>query len=146
MRKSLFYLLLLLLLSCGPKVHFIKVGNQEYPSREKGELVLVYLNDERPEREYKVIGMVFIEIDRPILFSSETPDSKVIEKLQEEARKHGAHAIIDLEIASDIRVLPDPDELTDIRKMKRAQAKAIVFVEQGNAAIESFNNRKESRR
>ncbi|NUQ40678.1 MAG: hypothetical protein HUU32_04725 [Calditrichaceae bacterium] len=146
MRKSLFYLLLLLLLSCGPKVHFIKVGNQEYPSREKGEAVLVYLNGERPEREYKVIGMVFIEIDRPILFSSETPDSKVIEKLQEEARKHGAHAIIDLEIASDIRVLPDPDELTDIRKMKRAQAKAIVFVEQGNAAIESINNRKESRR
>ncbi|MCK6618939.1 MAG: hypothetical protein L6Q94_00380 [Calditrichia bacterium] len=106
----------------------------------------MYLNGERPEREYKVIGMVFIEIDRPILFSSETPDSKVIEKLQEEARKHGAHAIIDLEIASDIRVLPDPDELTDIRKMKRAQAKAIVFVEQGNAAIESINNRKESRR
>lgn len=145
MRKGILSILLLLL-SCGPKVHFIKVGNQEYPSREKGEPVLVYLNDERPEREYKVIGMVFIEIDRPILFSSETPDSKVIEKLQEEARKHGAHAIIDLEIASDIRVLPDPDEVTDIRKMKRAQAKAIVFVEQGNAAIESINNPKESRR
>jgi len=136
MRKSIFYLLLLLLISCGPKVHFIKVGNQEYPPREKGELVQVYLDDERPEREYKVIGMVFVETDRPILFSSETPDWKMIEKLQAEARKHGAHAIIDLEIASDIQVLPDPDEVTDVRKMKRAQAKAIVFVEQESSAME----------
>jgi hypothetical protein len=129
MRKGILSLLLLLL-ACGSKIHFIKVGNQEYPPREKGEPVLVYLSNERPEKEYKIIGMVFVETDRPILFSSETPDPEIIDLLQKGAGKHGAHAIIDLEIASDIQVLPDPDQVADIRKMKRAQAKAIVFIEQ----------------
>ncbi len=135
MRKGILSLLLLLL-ACGPKVHFIKVGNQEYPPREKGELIQVYLGNDQPEKEYKVIGMVFIKTDRPILFSSETLDSEIIEKLQEEARKHGAHAIIDVGIASDTQILPDPDQITDIRKTKRARAKAIVFTEQGSAIIE----------
>jgi len=127
MRKGIVSLLLLFL-ACGPKAHFIEVGDQQYPRRQKGEPVQVYFGDDQPEKEYKIIGIVFIETDRPIL-SSETMDSEIIEKFQEEARKHGAHAIIDVGIASDTHTLP-------LRKTKHARAKAIVFTERDSTTIE----------
>ena len=131
-KKLLLLLLLLLILGCGPKVHFIKVGNEYYPPKQNDYEVLVFLNDVRPEKEYKVVGMVFIETESALLFPPQISDSKVINKLKKEAKKRGADAIIDLKITSDTQVLPDNFMTAEVKRMKRAQAKAIVFINNNN--------------
>jgi hypothetical protein len=131
-KKFLALLPLFFLWGCGPKVHFIQVGEDDYPGKPKDYEVLIYWGDNKPEKEYRVIGMVFIETDSPILFSPQISDSKVVNALKKEAKKHGADAIMDFTITSGYENLPDPDFVIDIRKTKRAEAKAVVFVEQEN--------------
>ena len=130
-KKFLVLYLLLFLWGCGPTVHFIQVGKNDYPGKPKDYEILVFFEGDKPEKDYRVIGMVFIDTDSPLLFSPQIPDSKVVNALKKEAKKHGADAIIDLKVTSDYEKLPDPDLLViDIRKTKRAEAKAIIFVEE----------------
>jgi hypothetical protein len=117
--KKLSILILLSFFSCAPKVHFIKVGWTIYPPKPNEYEILVFREGSKPEKEYRVVGMVFT-----------ASDSKILNQLKKEAKKHGADAIIDLKIISNYENLPDPDTIIDRRKTKRAEAKAVVFVEE----------------
>lgn len=132
MRKKLIVLLtLLMVLGCGPQVHFINVGNEEYLPKPKDYNVQVYFNDVLPEREYKVIGMVFFEDETGLLSSYLVTHPKIINRLKKEAKKRGADAIIVSKISSDHELVPDPNARLDInvKIMKRAEAQAIVFTD-----------------
>jgi hypothetical protein len=128
--KKLSILILLSFFSCAPKVHFIKVGWTIYPPKPNEYEILVFREGSKPEKEYRVVGMVFTEVASDILDPFQASDSKILNQLKKEAKKHGADAIIDLKIISNYENLPDPDTIIDRRKTKRAEAKAVVFVEE----------------
>lgn len=136
----LLFLFLFLILSCGPKVHFIKVGNTDYPSRRKDRNIPVFLAGRTIEKEYRVIGMMFIETETDFfsLTESEISDLEIIKKLKKEAGKYGADALIDLKITSDTELIPDGFLSVDVKQMKRVQAKAVIFV---NDKKEKQNNK-----
>ncbi|MFQ5641949.1 MAG: hypothetical protein ACE5IR_28575 [bacterium] len=133
MYKKLLILLPLLVLGCAPQgllIHFMKVGDKQYPPKPKDYEVLVFINDERPQREYEVIGIVLVEADYERWFLQKTSDQEVLNRLKKEARKHGADALIDVKIA--LRDKPDPDaslSFLDGKLMKQAEAMAIVFID-----------------
>ena len=118
----------LLLYGCGPKVHFIPVSDNIYPGKSDNFDVLIFWGEDKPDMEYKVIGMVFIETQCPILFPPEVPDSKLINSIKKEARKRGADAVLDFKIDSGFVNIPDPDTIIDRRKTKRVEAKLVSFV------------------
>ena len=129
-KKFLLFPLLLFIVECGPTAHFIKVGKDDYPVKPEDYEVLVFWGNTKPEREYRVIGLVFVETESQNLFPSEVTDPEVVNSLKKEAKKHGAEAIMDLKITSGYENLPDPDKFFDRRKTKRAEAKAVVFIEE----------------
>lgn len=127
MYKKLSILVLFFLISCAPKVNFIKVGRTNYPPKPKEYEVLVFWEDSKPEKEYKIAGMVFIEVAYDVLDPFQISDSKILNLLKKEAKKHGADALIDFQLTSDLMVLLDPDAIIDPKKTKYARAKAIIF-------------------
>lgn len=129
-RKFLLLPLLLFIFGCGSTAHFIKVGQDDYPGKPEDYEILVFWGNTKPEREYRVIGLVFVETESQNLFPAKVLDSEVVNSLKKEAMKHGADAIIELKITSGYENLPDPDTFYDRRKIKRAEAKAVVFVEE----------------
>jgi hypothetical protein len=129
MCKKFSILILFLLFSCAPKVHFIKVGQTNYPPKPDEYEVLVFNEDSKPEGEYRVIGMVFIEVAYGVLDPFKISDSKIVKQLKKKAKKYGADAIIDLRLTSDLTVIPDPDTIIDPKKIKYARSKAIVFTD-----------------
>jgi hypothetical protein len=51
MRKNfLSFLLVLFFFGCGPKLHFVKVGKEEYPKKPIDYEVIVFFHNEKPER------------------------------------------------------------------------------------------------
>ena len=124
----LYSLLGILILSCAPKVHFIPVSDNIYPGKQDDFDVLIFWGNDKPDMEYRVIGMIFIETNSPILFPPEVPDSKLITSIKKEARKRGADAVLDFKIDSGFVNIPDPDTFIDRRKTKRVEAKLVVFV------------------
>lgn len=132
MPQKIFTVLLFFFMAfgCGPQVHFIKVGSEHYPAKPEDYEVLVFISDERPEQDYKVIGMVFVEAEPDDLFSRQASDPKIVGHLKTEAKKHGADAIIDVHIVLGNK--PDPEATLPFLEnsaVKRAEAKAIVFVD-----------------
>jgi len=120
MYKSFIVLFFLLLIGCGASVKdFVNSGPEKYPPKPAGYDVLVFFEGDRPTREFKVIGMVHAEkeANTKIRWDIVRPDD-VIKLLKEEARKHGADAIIDVKISSAEHRRRD---------WKRGEAKAIVF-------------------
>ena len=53
-----------------------------------------------------------------------------MKQLKKEAKRHGADALIDFQLTSDLTLLIDPDTIIDPKKIKYARAKAIVFIEE----------------
>jgi hypothetical protein len=107
----------------------MQVGNKHYPPKPGDYEVVVFISDEPPEKEYEVIGMVFVEAE------PEISDPKIVSHLKKEAKIHGADAIIDFHIALGSQ--PDPAALIpvlDTNLMKRAEAKAIIFIENEGTA------------
>ncbi len=126
MNKKFLTLLLLLVFGCGPQVHiqFMQVGNKYYPPKPGDYEVVVFISDEPPEKEYEVIGMVFVETE------SEISDPEIVNHFKNEAKKYGADAIIDVHIVLESQ--PDADatiSFLDTHLVKRAEAKAIVFID-----------------
>ena len=119
-------LLLLVTLGCGPKVHFMKVGSESYPPKPADE-VLVFRDGERPDKEYKVIGMVFVEVEAGLLQSRQLSDPKTINSLKKAAGKRGADAIFDLQFSTEPQVQPESSTAFNVQLLKCAEAKAIVF-------------------
>ena len=136
-KKLIILLTFLMVIGCGPQVHlhFINVGNEKYPPQPKDYDVQVFFDDVLPEREYKVIGMVFLEDETGLLFSYPLTDPKIINRFKKEAKQQGADAIIVVKIASDLELVPTTIVPLDInvKQMKRAEAKAIVFTNDNNA-------------
>ncbi len=134
MRNKLFVLLLFLVFGCGPQAHFLKVSHKNYPPKPDKYDILVFLDDMQPEKEYEVIGTVIFEDESGVLFSHKISDSKLINRLKNEARKRGADALIDIEIDSDHEIVPTEGNLlgVGVRLAKRVIAKAIVFKENIN--------------
>lgn len=84
MKRLYTYLILLLLAqSCSFSTHYLQTGANYYPPT-RPELVKVYSNDLKVP--YTVIG--------PVAASVNLNESKVLEKLKEEAASMGADAII----------------------------------------------------
>ncbi|GAB4376086.1 MAG: hypothetical protein Kow0042_22060 [Calditrichia bacterium] len=121
-------LLLFFFIACAPKVHFIKVGRTNYPPKPEKYEMLVFGENAKPEKEYKVVGMVFIEVATDLLDPFRISDSKIVRQLKKMAKKQGADAIIDLRLTSDLTMIPDLDTIIDPKKIKYARAKAIVFI------------------
>jgi uncharacterized protein YbjQ (UPF0145 family) len=71
--------------------------------------------------------MVFVDTEVDML--SQTSDPQIIEALKSKAKKHGADALIGLRIVSDYQEIPDWDVWKEEIKTKRAEAKAIIFME-----------------
>lgn len=128
-KKIGWFLLSLFIISCGPKVHFITVGRERFPAKEKEAEILVFYTKEKPKQKYKVVGLLFVEDITPTLFPPQVSDPKIIKAFTKAAKKYGADAIIDLKIISGHKNIPDTDRFIDIRKIKRAEAKAIKFIE-----------------
>ena len=120
-------LLLLFIAGCGPKIHFIKVGRDIYPSKPGDVDIIVYLKDKLPEKEYRIIGMVHLESESSSS-SQKITKSEIVRLFKKEARRRGADAIIDFKIASGYTGLSNPYIYTDRRKIRRAEAKLIIFI------------------
>jgi uncharacterized protein YbjQ (UPF0145 family) len=119
-----------MVIACGPKVHFLKVGRADYPPKAKDFEVIVYFDDREIDREYKVVGMLFVEITADLLSTYQFSDPEVIEQLKKEARKRGADAITELRLTTEPQIMSDPETIIDVKKVKYAQAKAITFIEE----------------
>ena len=119
-------LLLFVALGCGPKVHFMKVGSESYARKPEDE-VIVFRDGERPDKEYKVIGMVFVEVEAGLLQSRQLSDPKTINSLKKAAGKRGADAIFDLQFSTEPQIYPESNTAFNVQLLKRAEAKAIVF-------------------
>ena len=136
-KKLITLLILFMFISCGPQVqlHFIDVGDEQYLPKPEGYDVQVFYTDSLPEREYRVIGMVYLEDESYAIIPYLVTDPKIIKLFKIEARKKGADAIIIAKIASDTEVLPAPHATLDfgLKKVKRGEAKAIVFTNGSNA-------------
>ncbi len=138
MHKRLMILLIFsVAVGCGPQVQllFVDVGNEEYMSKPSGYDIQVFSSDLPPQREYKVIGMIFLEDESGALIPHLVSDPQIVNLFKKEARKQGADAIIVERIASDTDVVPDPSAPLDfgLKAIKRAEAKAIVFTDDNNA-------------
>ena len=117
--------LLVVALGCGPKVHFMKVGVEDYPPKPADEVV-VFL-DEKPDRDYKVIGMVFVEVEAGLLQTGKLSNPKTINSLKKAAGKRGADAIFDFQFSTEPQIYPESNTSFNVQMLKRAEAKAIVF-------------------
>ncbi|HEX9653726.1 MAG TPA: hypothetical protein VGA99_08440 [bacterium] len=120
-------LLLFMALGCGPKVQFLKVGTESYPRKPADYEVIVFPPGERPNKEYKVIGMVFVEVEAGLLQWRELSDPKTINHLKKAAGKRGADAIFDLQFSTEPQVQPESSTAFNVQLLKCAEAKAIVF-------------------
>ncbi len=134
MRKILLLFLIIMSSGCySRKAHFIQHGYESYPPKPDDYEVLVFDKGEEPDREYTVIGLVVVDSKSGLIFSGMTTYEKIIELLKKEARKHGADAIMDIQIQKDTDLVQknidlDPDaDIIDIESTKRIEAKAIVF-------------------
>lgn len=120
MRKSFVVLFVFLLCGCGATVKdFVRSGPDTYPPKPDGYNVLVFFEGNRSTKEFEVIGMVYAEKEATtaVRWDVVKPE-EVIQLLKEEARKHGAEAIIDVKITSSEHRRRD---------WKRGEAKAIIF-------------------
>lgn len=118
-------LLLLGAIGCGPKVHFMRVGSGSYPPKPADEVV-VFL-DQKPDRDYKVIGMVFIEVEAGLLQTGKLSDPKTINRLKKAAGKRGADAVFDFQFSTEPQIYHESNTGFNVQMLKRAEAKAIVF-------------------
>jgi len=139
MHKIFLPVLLMMLIACGPKVHFLKVGRADYPPKANDYEIIVYLDDREIEQDYKVVGLLFVEITADLFHSHQFSDPEVIEQLKKEARKRGADAITELRLTAEPQIMSDPETIIDIKKVKYAQAKAITFIEENDSNKNSVN-------
>ena len=124
MRKTCVLLLLLFLSGCAATTEsFVRIGDETYPPKPKDYEVLVFAEGELPQEEYKVIGMVYTVAQREfgVMYHKE-----IVDLLKEEARKHGADAIIGVRIGESSR-LYDFDYQVRVPDYKSGEAKAVVF-------------------
>ena len=105
---------------CGATTtNFVRSGSETLTPKPEGYDVAVYFEGVRPEKPFEVIGMVYAEkeANSAVRWDVVKPEI-VIELLKEEARKHGADAILDVRISSAEGTRRD---------WKRGEAKAIIF-------------------
>ena len=124
MYKTCLLLLVLFLGGCAASTEcFVKVGDETYPPKPEDYEVLVFAEQELPQEEYIVIGMVYA-VTPPQLGAMH--DEEILDLLKEEARKHGADAIVGVTIGES-RGSYDVDYQTRAPDHKLGEAKAIVF-------------------
>lgn len=117
--------MLIVLSGCAPRAMYMALVEEEHSAKSSADEVTVFLNDERPEREYVVIGLIYVEV-KPDRFGHLTPTSSVVRQFRTEARKHGADAVIDIRIDTEGQLSGVFDWESTLRP---AQAKAIVYVD-----------------
>jgi hypothetical protein len=121
MFKNLSFLIFAMLIcGCGATTtNFVRSGSATLTPKPEGYNVSVYFEGARPEKQFEVVGMVYAEkeANSAVRWDIVKPEI-VIELLKEEARKHGADAIIDVKISSAEGTRRD---------WKRGEAKAIIF-------------------
>lgn len=106
--------------------HFIKHGYDSYPAKPDDHEIMVFDQGEVPDREYVVIGLVVVDSQSGRIFSGMITEEKILEFLKKEARRHGADAIMAIQIQKDVELVSDAD-ITGVELTKRSEAKAIVF-------------------
>ena len=124
MYKTCVFLLLLFLGGCAASTEcFVRVGDETYPPKPKDYEVLVFAEEELAQEEYIVIGMVYAVA--PPQYGA-MHDKEILDLLKEEARKHGADAIVGVTIGES-RESYDVDYHSRAPDHKLGEAKAIVF-------------------
>ena len=123
-------LLLIFLGGCArPTTGFMRVGEKKYPAKPKEYEVLVFAEGETPQREYQVIGMVYTIKEHGLAWVER---GTIINRLKQKAKKHGAHAIMDIKIVEWSK--PDNPAVhvlfkygTEMPENISGEAKAILF-------------------
>lgn len=118
MQKIIAVLSLMTILGCAPQVDFVRTTSERYPPKPDDYEMLVYIKGDRPEEDYKVIGVLQVQGKHGL---SGPRSDKLVTVLKKEARKNGADAIIDLEIDTMSHFSYEGERLVI------CEAKAIVF-------------------
>lgn len=123
-------LLLFIWTGCAPEVQFLQVGANSYPPKPDVYEVLVFIEGDKPQRDYEVIGMVFVEgdVDQAYIKNGKSVNFEgqgIVDLLKKEAKKHGADAIIDVRINLNRQFEIKPT--FELNTKRKSNAKAIVF-------------------
>jgi len=124
MRKSLMILAVIIIAGCArTNTRFIAVGEVKYAAKPSDSTIDVYLGDDAPDREYRVIGLVYtlVEPNTQVVL-----DKKIITLLQNEARKRGADAIVEVRIGRSGGEY-NPDYRYHVPEEASGFAKAIIY-------------------
>jgi hypothetical protein len=95
----------------------MQVGDETCPAHPEEHEIVVFFGMDRPERDYRVIGMLYIEEN------VNSWDDDWVRHLQQAARRHGADAILDVRT-------PEAKGVFLEASTSQMEAKAIVFVDE----------------
>lgn len=137
MKRILFFLLsgMIWIFACAPRVVYMPVNNVQLPPRSNDTPIPVFTDSNPPPKPYRVIGMLIIDEEVDIFNFTQLTESKIIKKLKQEARKHGADALYIGELKSDVDIVPRDiaSASADVRLTRKAGAYAIAWLPSNNS-------------
>ncbi len=121
--------LLIVFVACAPRVVYMPVAEQPQPTKSAKTDLPVYTPTNPPPQPYRVIGILIVDEEVDLFNFTRLTDNKIIQKLKEEAREHGADAIFVGELKSRMNIIPESmkSASAQVRLTKHAGAYAIVW-------------------
>jgi len=137
MKRILIILLsgMIWIFACAPRVVYMPVNKAQLPPRSDETPIPVFTDSNPPQKPYQVIGFLFIDEEVDIFNFTQLTESKMIKRLKQEARKHGADALYIGELKSDVDIIPRDiaSASADVRLTRKAGAYAIVWLPSKNS-------------
>lgn len=114
-----------------PHSALVPVGGTLHPPNPEGSEVAIFWGSEKPQRSYRVMGMLFVDRESDFVYEGITV-STAVEHMRRLAGEHGAQALIDVRMPDSTGVLAPVAEADSALAARRVQGKAIVFVEESD--------------